>query len=72
LPKSLAQGTVISQIKILSEKAKINELVFNDILNTMLGKTELVVKLTFSSFLDESTQRNYFQSYQARLRKLTL
>ena len=36
----------------------------------MLDKTGLVEKLTFSSFLDEKTQRNYFQSYQTRLTKL--
>jgi serine/threonine-protein kinase HipA len=70
LPKSLAQGEVFSQIKILSEKAGINEKVYNDILNTMFNQTDLVEKLTFSSFLDEKTQRNYFQSYQTRLKKL--
>lgn len=70
LPKSLAQGKVISQIKILSEKAGINERVYNDIINTMLGKSELVEKLSFSSFLDKNTQRNFFQSYQTRLRIL--
>lgn len=70
LPKHLAQGTVVSQIKILSEKAGINEGVYNDIMNTMLHKTEWVEKLTFSSFLDEKTQRNYFQSYQTRLKML--
>jgi len=70
LPKNLAQGTVISQFKILSEKAGINEGVYNDILYAMLNKTELVEKLTFASFLDEKTKRNYFQSYQTRLKIL--
>ncbi len=70
LPESLAQGKVISQIKILSEKAEISEGVYSDIMNTMLNKNELVEKLTFSSFLDENTQRNYFQSYQTRLKIL--
>ena len=70
LPKHLVQGTVVSQIKILSEKAGINKGVYNDIMNTMLHKTEWVEKLTFSSFLDEKTQRNYFQSYQTRLKML--
>jgi serine/threonine-protein kinase HipA len=70
LPKSLAQGNFISQIKILSEKAGINEGVYNDIIKIMLNKTEIVEKLTFSSFLDEKTQRNYFQSYQTRLKIL--
>jgi len=60
LPKSLAQGKVISQIKILSEKAGINERVYNDILNTMLSQTELVEKLIISSFLDEKFKEIIF------------
>jgi serine/threonine-protein kinase HipA len=70
LPKNLAQGKVFSQFKLLSEKAGINENVYSDIINSMLNQTDLVEKLTFSSFLDEKTQRNYFQSYQTRLKKL--
>lgn len=70
LPKNLAQGKVISQFRILSEKAGINEKVYKEILNAMLNQTGLVEKLTFSSFLDEKTQRNYFQTYQSRLKKL--
>jgi serine/threonine-protein kinase HipA len=70
LPKSLAQGKIISQIKTLSKKAGISELVYNDIVNTMFNQTDLVEQLTFSSFLDEKTQRNYFQSYQTQLKKL--
>lgn len=70
LPKGLSQGRVNSQIKILSQKAGISEVVYNDIMNTMLNQTDLVEKLTFSSFLDEKTQRSYFQSYQTRLKKL--
>lgn len=70
LPKNLAQGKVISQFRVLSEKAGINEKVYDEILNAMLNQTGLVEKLTFSSFLDEKMQRNYFQSYQTRLKKL--
>lgn len=70
LPKNLAQGNAFSQFRLLSEKAGIKEKVYNDILNTMLNRTDLVEKLTFSSFLDEKTQRNYFQSYQTRLNNL--
>jgi serine/threonine-protein kinase HipA len=70
LPKNLAQGKVISQFRVLSEKAGINEKIYNEILNTMLNQTGLVEKLTFSSFLDEKTQRNYFQAYQTQLKKL--
>lgn len=70
LPNALAQGNVFSKFKILSEIAGINEKVYEDILDTMLEKTDLVEKLTFSSFLDEKTQRSYFQFYQTRLKKL--
>ena len=70
LPKNLAQGKVISQFRVLSEKAGINEKVYGEILNSMLNQTSLVERLTFSSFLDKKMQRNYFQSYQARLKKL--
>ena len=70
LPKRLTQGKVLSQFRILSEKAGINEKVYDDILNKMLNQADLVEKLIVSSFLDEKTQRNYFQSYQTRLKKL--
>ncbi len=71
LPKNLAQGKISAQFKILSEKAGISEKIYNDIINIMLNKTELVNKLTFSSFLDEKTKKNYFQSYLTRLNKLS-
>lgn len=70
LPKTLAQGKIFLQFRILSEKAGINERVFDDMLNTMLSRNYLVEKLIFSSFLDEKTQRSYFQSYQTRLKRL--
>jgi len=70
LPKNLAPAKVVLQFRILSEKAGINEKIYGDILNTMLNQTDLVEKLTFSSFLDVKTQKNYFQSYQTRLKKL--
>ncbi|PLX00633.1 MAG: phosphatidylinositol kinase [Marinilabiliales bacterium] len=70
LPGNLTKGKVISQFGILSERAGINVRVFNEILNTMLNQTNLVERLTFSSFLDEKTQRDYFQSYQSRLKDL--
>lgn len=70
LPKSLTQGKIISQIKTLSEKAGISGLIYNDIINTMFNQSDLVEQLTFSSFLDEKIQRNYFQFYQTRLKKL--
>lgn len=70
LPKNLAQGKIVQQIKILTEQAEISEIIYNDILKIMLGHSKLVEKLTFSSFLNEKTKSNYYQSYQTRLKKL--
>lgn len=70
LPGSLAHGKIIQQLKVLSEQAGISEIIYNDILKTMLSQSDLVEKLTFSSFLDEKAKRNYYQSYQTRLKKL--
>ncbi len=70
LPKNLAQGKIIRQFAILAEQAGIAEKIFNDIFTMMLSKSEVVEKMTSSSFLNESTKRNYFQSYQGRLKQL--
>lgn len=70
LPKSRAQGKVGSQFRFLSENAGIKDEVFDDLVHAMLNKSSLVEKLTFSSFLNEKEQRNYFQSYQTRLKKI--
>lgn len=70
LPRSLAKGKINSQFKILAQKAGVNETVYNDIMATMLNHSDIVEKLIFSSFLDEKTQKYYFQSYQTRLKKL--
>ena len=70
LPKNLVSGKISTQFRILSEKAGISETIYDALLDTMLDKTDPIEKLTFSSFLDEKTKRNYFQSYQKRLKKL--
>jgi len=57
LPKHLAQGKIHQQFSRLAEKAGIKEKIFDDLVG--------------ASFLDESTQRNYWQSYQRRLKKLS-
>jgi serine/threonine-protein kinase HipA len=36
----------------------------------MLSKSDLVEKMVAASFLNETTKRNYFQSYQGRLKQL--
>jgi len=70
LPKNLAQGKIIRQFAILAEQAGIAEKIFNAIFTMMLSRSEVVEKMTSSSFLNESTKRNYFQSYQGRLKQL--
>jgi serine/threonine-protein kinase HipA len=70
LPKNLAQGKIGAQFAILADQAGINERIFNGILTTMLSKSEPVEKMTTSSFLSESSKRNYFQLYQGRLKQL--
>ena len=70
LPRNLAQGKIMQQIEILSAKAGISEIIFNEILSTMLNHSNLVKKLTFSSFLNDKTKRKYWQFYQGRLKQL--
>lgn len=70
LPRHLAQGKVIDQFKILAKEADIKSVIFDKILKDMLSGSEQVEKLIFSSFLDKKTQRNYWQSYQGRLKQL--
>ncbi len=70
LPRNLAQGKISKQFAIIAEYAEINKKIFNDILKLMLSQSDLVEKMTFSSFLNEGTKRNYWQSYQGRLKQL--
>lgn len=70
LPKKLTQGKIMHQFSILAEQAGIPPKSFTDITTLMLSGSEKVGILTFSSFLDKNTQRNYWQSYQGRLLQL--
>ncbi len=70
LPRHLAQGKMRKQFAILAEQAKIKKKIFDDILALMLSQSHLVEKMVFSSFLNERTQKNYWQSYQERLKRL--
>ncbi|MDB5155133.1 MAG: phosphatidylinositol kinase [Mucilaginibacter sp.] len=70
LPKSMAQGKLSHQFRILAEQAGIAEKVFGEMMELMLSQFEAVERFTFSSFLDETTQRHYWRSYQARLKQL--
>jgi len=70
LPKKMAQGKLGLQFGVLAEHAGIPEKVFVEMMELMLSQSEAVARFTFSSFLDETTQRHYWQSYQARLKQL--
>jgi serine/threonine-protein kinase HipA len=70
VPAKMGQGNVATQFRILALQAGIPEKQMTSILAFMVSKTEHVKKLIDASFLKESIQRNYFQSYQMRLKKL--
>jgi serine/threonine-protein kinase HipA len=70
LPKKLAQGKLSHQFSVLADQAGIAEKVFTEMLESVLSQTEAVERLTFASFMDDHTKRNYLQSYQTRLKQL--
>jgi len=49
----------------------INEKTFVDIITLMTSKSDLVEKMVGASFLNDTTKRNYLQSYQNRLNQLS-
>jgi serine/threonine-protein kinase HipA len=71
LPKAMAQGKVMHQFSVLADNAGISQASFDAIKQIMLSGSGKVEQLTFASYLDASTQRNYLQLYQGRLRQLT-
>lgn len=70
LPRNLAHGKISRRFSILAENTGINENIFNDIMLLMLSKSDKVEKMTDASFLSDTTKRNYWQSYQGRLKQL--
>ncbi|MEI6139174.1 MAG: HipA domain-containing protein [Mariniphaga sp.] len=71
LPRNVAQGKIGIQFSKLAELAEIGERIFNDIMVLMLSKSELVEKMIKASFLNDTTKRNYWQSYNGRLNQLS-
>lgn len=71
LPGNLSQGKIGSQFATLAEKAGISEMIFQEMMALMTSKTDLVEKMVAASFLNDSTKRNYVQSFQGRLKQLT-
>jgi serine/threonine-protein kinase HipA len=70
LPKNMAQGKISQQFAILAEHAGLSKKQFNDVFDFMISDLNKVETLVNSSFLNESTKRNYWQSYLTRKNKL--
>lgn len=71
LPRNLAQGKIRMQFSKLADNAGIGGDLFIEMLALMLSKSEQVEKMIGASFLDLSTKREYWQSYQGRLKQLS-
>jgi serine/threonine-protein kinase HipA len=70
LPKNMAKGKVSQQFAMLAEHAGLSKKQFNDVFHFMISDLNKVETLVNSSFLNESTKRNYWQSYLTRKNKL--
>jgi len=68
-PKAQYQGKLINQFLHLGKMAGIPTVLVERILEQMLANSEEVEKLIRRSFLEESAQKNYLQSYQGRLKR---
>ena len=71
LPGNLAQEKIRTQFSKLAENAGIKEEIFNDIMSLMLSKSNIVEKMITASFLNDTTKRHYWQSYNGRLKQLS-
>ena len=71
LPGNIFQGKIGLQFAKLAETAEINEKSFQEIIALMISRSDLVEKMVAASFLNDTTKRNYVQSYQGRLKQLT-
>ncbi|MEN9443237.1 MAG: hypothetical protein RIS47_127 [Bacteroidota bacterium] len=70
LPRNLAQGKIRQQFYKLAAQADISAVVCENILAAMCSKSGELEKMIHASYLNESTKRNYWQSYKARLKQL--
>ena len=71
MPKNLSQGKISLQFVKLAEKAEINEKTYQHIMSLLVSRSDLVKKMVVASFLNDTTKRNYLQSYQGRLKQLS-
>lgn len=70
LPRNLTHGKIGLQFAQLAEKAEISEKSFQEIMALMISKSDLVEKMVAASYLNNTTKKNYFQSFQGRLNQL--
>ncbi|MDX2245330.1 MAG: HipA domain-containing protein [Bacteroidia bacterium] len=70
LPRNLSIGNVRNQFFLLATHAGLEEKQFQATLSLLTSGTDRVAKLIAASWLDESTKRNYLQSWQTRLKRL--
>ncbi len=70
LPGNLAEGKVSNQFAVIAAQAGIKVTIFQNLMELMLSKSEMVEKMIAASFLKPATKRNYLQDYQKRLKKL--
>jgi serine/threonine-protein kinase HipA len=71
LPPRFAQGKIRQQFQLLAKKAGITDKLSDNILASVTANSEMVESLIFASYLNDTTKRNYLQTYQAKLKRLT-
>lgn len=70
LPKKLLQGKIRYQFFSLAEHAGISVKQANNIFDLLTSGSENVEKMILASFLNESSKRNYLQTYRTRLKRM--
>ena len=71
LPKSISKGKIREQFLSFGKLAEIPDKTVLKVLSELTSKNAEVEKLISQSFLSEKLQRNYLQSFQGKLKKLT-
>ncbi|TCC97470.1 type II toxin-antitoxin system HipA family toxin [Pedobacter psychroterrae] len=69
LPRKLSQGKIMHQFTVLAQEARISASAFNGIASDMLSNLDQVERLVNASYLDDTTKKNYLQSYQGRYKQ---
>ena len=67
---AIRRGQIATQFAKLADLAGISPQIFDQVMARMVSGNEQVQQLVSASFLSQSTQRNYLQLYQSRLKRL--